>query len=137
MRTVLVTGAAGFVGANVARRLVDRGDDVRVLVRPTSDRTNLVGLRVEVVEGDLRDAPAVRAAVRGCAQVFHVAADYRFWARDPRELYESNVRGTVNVMEACLAEGVERVDHTSTVGTIGLAGLPAPCDESTPLLDGQ
>jgi dihydroflavonol-4-reductase len=69
--------------------------------------------------------------------VFHVAADYRFWARDPRELYESNVQGTVHVMDACLAEGVERVVYTSTVGTVGLSALPAPCDEATPLLAGQ
>jgi dihydroflavonol-4-reductase len=66
-----------------------------------------------------------------------VAADYRLWARDPRELHETNVRGTANVMDACLAEGVERVVHTSTVGTIGLAALPAPCDECTPLAPGQ
>lgn len=134
---VLVTGATGFVGANVARLLVDRGEDVRVLVRPTSDRGNLAGLPLEVAVGDLRDAEAVRRAVRGCRRVFHVAADYRFWARDPGEIYRSNVQGTTNVMEACLAEGVERVVHTSTVGTIGLGAYPAPGDETTPLLDGQ
>ncbi|BDG08968.1 hopanoid-associated sugar epimerase [Anaeromyxobacter paludicola] len=134
---VLVTGATGFIGANVARLLLERGDDVRVLARPTSDRRNLKGLPVEVVTGDLRDAGSVRRAVQGCRRVFHVAADYRFWARDPGELYRSNVDGTVNVMEACLAEGVERVVHTSTVGTIGLSALPAPCDERTPLLEGQ
>src|SRR5690242_15131548 len=134
MRKVLVTGATGFVGANVARLLLERGEDVRVLVRPTSDRGNVGGLPVEIAPGDLRDPAAVREAVRGCARVFHVAAAYRFWARDPRELYESNVRGTVNVCEACLAEGVERVVYTSTVGTIGLAALPAPCDEATPLV---
>jgi dihydroflavonol-4-reductase len=137
MRKVLVTGATGFIGANVARLLVARGEDVRVLVRPTSDLGNVAGLPVEVALGDLRDAESVRRAVRGCVRVFHVAADYRFWARDPQELYRSNVDGTVNVLEACLAEGVERVVHTSTVGTIGLAALPAPCDEATPLLPGQ
>jgi dihydroflavonol-4-reductase len=137
MRKVLVTGATGFVGANVARLLVARGEDVRVLARPTSDLGNVAGLPVEVVPGDLRDARSVRRAVRGCDRVFHVAADYRFWARDPQELYRSNVDGTVNVLDACLAEGVERVVHTSTVGTIGLAALPAPCDETTPLVPGQ
>jgi dihydroflavonol-4-reductase len=137
MRKVLVTGATGFIGANVMRRLVERGDEVRVLARATSDRSNLIGQPVELTVGDLRDADAVRRAVRGCSQVFHVAADYRFWARDPRELYESNVGGTIHVMEACLAEGVERVVHTSTVGTIGLAAHPAPCDEATPLVEGQ
>jgi dihydroflavonol-4-reductase len=137
MQKVLVTGATGFIGANVARLLIERGEDVRVLVRPTSDRANLAGLPVEVALGDLRDARAVRAAVRDCRRVFHVAADYRFWARDPGELYRSNVEGTTHVMEACRAEGVERVVYTSTVGTIGLAAHPAPCDETTPLLEGQ
>jgi dihydroflavonol-4-reductase len=79
----------------------------------------------------------VKRAVRGCRRVFHVGADYRFWARDPREIYRSNVEGTVHVMEACLAAGVERVVYTSTVGTIGLAAHPAPCDETTPMLGGQ
>jgi len=137
MRKVLVTGATGFIGANVMRRLVERGEDVRVLVRATSKRSNLAGLPVEVAVGDLRDADSVRRAVRGCSRVFHVAADYRFWARDPRELYESNVQGTVHVMDACLAEGVERVVYTSTVGTIGLSVHPNPCDETTPLMAGQ
>ncbi len=137
MSRVLVTGATGFVGANVARLLVERGEEVRVLVRPTSARAGLAGLPVEIAVGDLRDAEAVRRAVRGCRRVFHVAADYRFWARDPGELYRSNVQGTLHVMEACLAEGVERVVHTSTVGTIGLAALPAPCDEHTPRVEGQ
>jgi len=137
MRKVLVTGATGFIGANVARLLVERGEDVRVLVRPASDRGNVADLPVEVAVGDLRDAEAVRRAIEGCHRVFHVAADYRFWARDPRELYRSNVEGTTHVMEACLAAGVERVVHTSTVGTIGLASLPQPCDETTPLLEGQ
>jgi dihydroflavonol-4-reductase len=137
MPRVLVTGATGFIGAHVARLLVARGADVRVLVRPTSSRDNVAGLPVEIAEGDLRDAASVRRAVQGCRRVFHVAADYRFWAADPQELYRSNVDGTVNVLEACLAEGVERVVYTSTVGTIGLAALPRPCDETTPLLPGQ
>ncbi len=134
---VLVTGATGFVGANVARVLLAHGERVRALVRPTSDPTNLAGLDVELATGDLRNEESVRRAVRGCRRVFHVAADYRFWARDPQELYESNVRGTISVMEACLAEGVERVVYTSTVGTIGLSSLPTPCDERTPHAPGQ
>jgi dihydroflavonol-4-reductase len=137
MQTVLVTGATGFIGANVTRLLLERGAEVRVLVRPTSDRGNVAGLPVEVALGDLRDPEALRRAVRGCRRVFHVAADYRFWARDPAEIYRSNVEGTANLLEACLAEGVERVVYTSTVGTIGLAALPAPCDETTALLEGQ
>jgi dihydroflavonol-4-reductase len=79
----------------------------------------------------------VRRAVAGCARVYHVAADYRLWARDPRELHDTNVRGTIHVLDACLALGVERVVHTSTVGTIGLSALPGPCDETTPLAPGQ
>ncbi len=137
MRKVLVTGATGFVGANVVRALLAHGEDVRALVRPGSDRRNLAELPVEIAEGDLRDAAAVRRAVKGCGRVYHVGADYRFWARDPRELYDSNVRGTNHVLEACLALGVERVVHTSTVGTIGLAALPGRCDETTPLAPGQ
>jgi dihydroflavonol-4-reductase len=137
MSKVLVTGATGFIGANVARLLVERGEDVRVLVRRSSDRGNLAGLPLEVAIGDLRDAESVRAAVSGCRRVFHVAADYRFWARDPRELYRSNVEGTIHVMDACLAAGVERVVYTSTVGTIGLAAHTAPCDETTKPLEGQ
>ena len=137
MQKVLVTGATGFIGANVTRLLSERGADVRVLVRPTSDRRNLAGLEVEAVEGDLRDPESVRRSVRGCRQVFHVGADYRFWARDPREIYRSNVEGTTHVMEACLSAGVERVVYTSTVGTIGLAAHPAPCDEMTRMLGGQ
>jgi dihydroflavonol-4-reductase len=136
-RPALVTGATGFLGANVVRALLAHGEAVRVLVRAASDRTNVEGLPVEIATGDLRDPAAVREAVRGCRRVFHVAADYRFWARDPRELYDSNVGGTTNVLEACEREGVERVVYTSTVGTIGLAALPAPCDETTPLAPGQ
>jgi dihydroflavonol-4-reductase len=133
----LVTGGTGFIGSNVVRRLLARGQDVRVLVRAGSDLANLEGLPVEKVPGDLRDAGSVRRAVAGCARVYHVAADYRLWARHPGELYASNVAGTAHVMEACLAEGVERVVYTSTVGTIGLSGLPAACDENTPLAPGQ
>lgn len=137
MKRVLVTGATGFIGANVARVLVEHGEDVRALVRERSDLRNIDGLPIERVRGDLRDSDSVRKAVAGCSRVYHVAADYRLWARDPREIYESNVRGTANVMEACLAQGVERVVYTSTVGTVGLSALPAPCDEETPLAPGQ
>ncbi len=136
-RPALVTGATGFLGANVVRALLAHGERVRVLVRAESDRTNVEGLPVEHAAGDLRDPEAVREAVRGCRRVFHVAADYRFWAKDPRELYASNVGGTTNVLEACEREGVERVVYTSTVGTIGLSALPAPCDETTPIAPGQ
>jgi dihydroflavonol-4-reductase len=117
---VLVTGATGFVGANVARLLVAEGYRVRVLARPTSRLHALDGCPVEVVRGDIRDAASVAEAIRGCAQVFHAAADYRLWANDPREIYRNNVDGTRTVLEACRRASVERVVYTSSVGTLGL-----------------
>jgi dihydroflavonol-4-reductase len=137
MRKALVTGANGFIGANVVRALLAHGEEVRAFVRAGSDRRSLAELPVEIAEGDLRDADSVRRAVAGCARVYHVGADYRLWARDPRELHDSNVRGTIHVLDACLALGVERVVHTSSVGTIGLSALPGPCDETTQLAPGQ
>jgi dihydroflavonol-4-reductase len=131
--TVLVTGATGFVGANVARYLLEQDLEVRALVRPGSDRRNLPEHPgFHAVEGDLRDAASVRRAIAGCTEVFHVAADYRFWARDPRELYDSNVTGTENLLAAALEAGVGKFIHTSTVGTIGLKHQPEACNEGTP-----
>ena len=131
----LVTGASGFVGSAVVRALLAKGQRVRVLVRPQSDRRNLDGLEVETAQGDLRDAAAVGAAVGGCGSVFHVAADYRLWTRDPRgkALYESNVDGTMNVMRACAAAGVRRAVYTSSVATLGVPGDGSPGDETTPV----
>ncbi|WP_394838729.1 NAD-dependent epimerase/dehydratase family protein [Pendulispora rubella] len=141
MSKALVTGASGFVGANVARVLAERGRAVRVLVRATSDRRNLQGLDAEIVEGDLRDAEAVTRAVRGCDEVYHVAAEYTFWSNDPASIHRSNVDGTTHVMDACLRAGVGRVVYTSTVGTIGLAPVGGDemgaRDERTPLAEGQ
>lgn len=140
MKRALVTGATGFLGASVARTLLERGRDVRLLVRESSDRRNVEGLDAELRIGDLRDAPAVSAAVAGCDEVYHVAAEYSFWSERPAAIYESNVRGTANVMDACLAHDVERVVYTSTVGTIGLGGAAGPRaarDERTPIADGQ
>ena len=125
---VLVTGATGFVGAAVARLLAREGLSLRLLTRPSSDRRNLAGLEAEPVVGDLRDVASLREAVRGCAVVFHVAADYRLWARRPRDLYESNVDGTVNLMLAAAEAGCRRIVYTSSVATLGTgaAGSPAP-----------
>ena len=130
---VLVTGATGFIGGHVARLLAARGAPLRVLVRPQSRLDNLEGLKAERVVGDLRDPRSLETAVRGCDTVFHVAADYRLWAPDPRELYESNVQGTANLLTAAAQAGMKRVVYTSTVGTMR---PPAPghlSDESAPV----
>lgn len=117
MPTVLVTGASGFVGWHVARTLGERGFKVRALCRPAS---KLRELEAERVEGDLRDPQSLSSAVQGCELVFHVAADYRLWSRNPEELYDSNVKGTRNLLEAASAAGVDRVVYTSTVGCVGM-----------------
>jgi len=116
--TVLVTGASGFVGSAVARKLAARGHRVRVLMRSTSPKTNLAGLDAESVEGDMLDAASMRRAMQGARYLFHVAADYRLWARDPEEIVRNNREGTRNVMNAALAEGVEKIVYTSSVATL-------------------
>jgi len=129
MKPALVTGASGFLGWHVAQALLRRGIPVRALVRRPEAVTDL---DAELVAGDLRDAQAVRRAAAGCGLVFHVAADYRLWVRHPREMYESNVGGTRNVLEAARQARVERIVYTSTVGCIGFVkgGLG---DETTPV----
>jgi dihydroflavonol-4-reductase len=117
MKPALVTGASGFLGWHVARVLRERGYPVRALVRAGS---RVDALDVEPMTGDLRDADSLGRAVAGCGLVFHVAADYRLWAKEPSELYRSNVDGTRNVLEAARQAGVERVVYTSTVGCIGV-----------------
>ena len=116
--TVLVTGASGFVGSAVARKLAERGHRVRVLMRKTSPATNLAGLDAEPIEGDMVDAASMRRAIQGARYLFHVAADYRLWARDPEEIVRNNRDGTRNAMEAALAEGVEKIVYTSSVATL-------------------
>ncbi len=129
----LVTGASGFVGSAVTRELLQAGHDVRALLRPTSDRRNLEGLGIESILGDLADPPSLTRALQGCEALFHVAADYRLWARDPRVIYRSNVEGTGNIMLAALAAGVPRVVYTSSVATLGLTADGTPADEGTPV----
>jgi dihydroflavonol-4-reductase len=129
----LVTGASGFVGSAVARSLTESGFRVRALVRRGSPRFHLEGLDLEFVEGDLRDADSVRRAITGVRYAFHVAADYRLWARDPQEIFAANVDGTRNVMWEALHAGVERVVHTSSVATLALRPDGTPADESLPL----
>ncbi len=129
---MLVTGASGFVGAAVARRLLTAGRPVRVLIRGGSDRTNLAGLDVEIVIGDLTDADSLHQAVRGCAGVFHVAADYRLWVRDPAAMFAANIDGTRALMRAALDVGVERIVYTSSVATLGIRPNDV-ADEDTPV----
>jgi dihydroflavonol-4-reductase len=120
MTTTLVTGASGFVGSHVARQLVAAGHSVRILARPGSNLRALEGLPVELVEGDLRDAPSLARAMTGVRRAFHVAADYRLWARDPNEIYRSNVGGTRSLLAAAHDAGVQRVIYTSTVATVAV-----------------
>jgi dihydroflavonol-4-reductase len=131
-KPVLVTGATGFVGAAVARALMARGRRVRALCRPNSDRRNLAGLDLEIVEGSLEDAGSLAKAVSGCGALFHVAADYRLWVRDPQAMYRANVDGTRALMTAALAAGVARVVYTSSVAVLGLHADGTPSDETTP-----
>src|SRR5919109_2653157 len=129
----LVTGGTGFVGANVIRALLTRGAEVRALVRPRSDTRNLDSLDVELVAGDLRDRGSLEAALEGCDTVYHVAAMYALWAPNPKEIYDSNVTGTVNLLEAAGRAGVEKIVYTSSVATIGLPKDGALGTEEVPL----
>jgi dihydroflavonol-4-reductase len=129
-KPVLVTGASGFLGWHVARALVERGYTVRALVRPGS---RVRELAVETVTGDLREADTLEAAVAGCGLVFHVAADYRLWAKHASEIYRSNVGGTRNLLAAAKRAGVRRVVYTSTVGTVGIPRGGQLGDEQTPV----
>jgi dihydroflavonol-4-reductase len=128
-----VTGATGFLGSHVARVLSEQGAELRLLVRPTSNLKNLQGLKAETATGDLRDAASLEKAMAGCDTVFHVAADYRLWVRDPAEMYRSNVGGTRAILEAARRNSVRRVVYTSSVGTIGFTGDGKPADEDSPV----
>jgi dihydroflavonol-4-reductase len=129
----LVTGGTGFVGSRVVRKLIERGESVRCLARPTSVLRNLERLPVELAYGDLQDPASLAAAVKGCETVYHVAADYRLWSRDPRELYRSNVDGTRNLLAAAEGAACEKFVHCSSVGTLGIPEDGAPGTETTPV----
>jgi dihydroflavonol-4-reductase len=130
VKPTLLTGASGFLGWHVARKLTERGHQVRALVRPASQ---LRGVDAERIDGDLRDPDSLARAVSGCGAVFHVAADYRLWTRDSDDMYRSNVDGTRNLLEAARRAGVERFVYTSTVGCIGFPSGGAEGDETTPV----
>jgi dihydroflavonol-4-reductase len=129
----LVTGASGFVGSAVARKLAERGLAVRALVRPGSPRQHLAGLDIEFVTGDLRDPDSVRAAMKDARWLFHVAADYRLWARDPNEIVDNNMRSTRIVMEEAKRAGVERIVYTSSVATLKTGPTGETFDETISL----
>jgi dihydroflavonol-4-reductase len=128
-----VTGATGFVGSHVARALAEQGADLRLLVRSTSRTDNIADLRAEVVPGDLRDPVSLKKAIAGSEFVFHVAADYRLWVRDPGEMYRANVEGTRAVIEAAQQGGVRRVVYCSSVATMGFKDTGQIVDENTPV----
>lgn len=130
---VFVTGGTGFVGSHLVRQLLQSGRKVRALVRPSSNLTNLDGLDIEYAQGDLRDLESLRAAVKNCDLVFHCAADYRLWAENTDELYESNVKGTENILQACRENGVARVVVTSSVAAVGLSKNGGPGNEDIPV----
>ena len=129
--TVLITGASGFVGSAVLRRLLADGAAVRALVRPASDRRNLDGLDVEVVTGDLGDRGSLARAVRGCEALFHVAADYRLWTRDADAMMRTNIGGSRDIVREAAEAGVARIVYTSSVATLGLNADGSPADEDT------
>lgn len=131
--TVLVTGGTGFVGAAVVRKLLDRGEAVRALARKGSDRRNLEGLEVEVVEGDLTDAASLKAACRGIRALFHVAADYRLWVPDPDAMLRANVHGSRDIIRSAAEAGAERIVYTSSVAVLGIPKDGKPGDEDTPV----
>lgn len=132
-KLVFLTGATGFIGSHIARALINRGFKVRTLARKNSRLDNLAGLPVEICYGDLLDTPSLKNGISGCPHVYHAAANYVLWSKDPDELYRINVEGTKNVFEACLFHGVERIVYTSSVGALGIPKNGTPGDERTPV----
>ena len=128
-----VTGATGFLGSHVARALAQQGARLRLLVRSTSNLKNLEGLNAETATGDLRDPASLEKAMAGCDTVFHVAADYRLWVRDPNAMYRSNVEGTRAILEAAHKNKIQRIVYTSSVATMGFTADGNPADEDSPV----
>jgi dihydroflavonol-4-reductase len=127
---ILVTGGSGYIGSAVVRELLDRGSELRILVRQSDDLSNLRGLDVELVYGDITDFHSVVSALDGCDRVFHLAAIYAIWLPDPKRMSWVNVNGTRNVLEACLRKEIEKVVYTSSVAALGAHGKEQPADES-------
>ncbi|QWF71982.1 NAD-dependent epimerase/dehydratase family protein [Methylomonas paludis] len=130
--TTFLTGATGFIGAAVARTLINKGHSLRVLSRPGNDRRNLAGLNVSIIEGDLLKPETYQHALAGCHNLFHVAADYRLWVPDARAMHDVNIQGTQNLMLAAQAAGVQRIVYTSSVATLGLDKTGQSASEQTP-----
>lgn len=130
---VFLTGATGFVGAHVARHLADSGAQLRILVRVTSNLSNLEGVNAETVVGDLLQPEALRSSIRDCDALMHVAADYRLWVRDPKAMYKANVDGTRELLRLAREEGVRRCVYTSSVATMGFRSDGTIVDENTPV----
>jgi dihydroflavonol-4-reductase len=128
-----LTGATGFVGSHVARALVEQSADLRLLVRSNSNLENIADLKADVVSGDLRDPSSLQNAMAGCDVVFHVAADYRLWVRDPEQMYRANVEGTRAILEAARKNGLRRVVYTSSVATMGFTEDGTPANEDSPV----
>ena len=131
--TALVTGATGFLGSAVARALLAEGHTVRVMARANSDKRNLDGIDVEVIEGDLTRPETLEPALKDCTALFHVAADYRLWIRDPDAMYRANVAGSAALMRAAAAAGVGRAVYTSSVAVLGIDKSGKPANEDTPV----
>jgi len=129
-----VTGASGFIGSAIVNHLLHCGHEVRVMVRPDSLRTNLDGLPVEFVVGDLTDPSSLKKAIKGCNVLFHVGAYYRLWSSNPDEFYSVNVKGTRDIMLAALAANVERIVYTSSIAALGSAPEGQEADENTPFV---
>jgi dihydroflavonol-4-reductase len=129
-----VTGATGFVGSHIARLLAEQGADLRLLVRASSNTKNVSDLKADLVEGDLRNPATLEKAISGCETVFHVAADYRLWVRDPEQMYRANVDGTRAILDAARKIGVRRVVYTSSVATMGFTSNGHPANEASPVL---
>ena len=127
-----VTGASGFLGSHVAKVLCEQGASLRLLVRASSNLKNLQGLNADTVTGDLRDPASLEKALAGCDTVFHVAADYRLWVRDPQQMYRANVEGTRALLDAARKNAVQRVVYTSSVATIGFTSNGHTADEDSP-----